>query len=105
MTDEEQIRRGDTLARQCASAGVLENQLGLVLAHLKRHRDVRATGRLLESLRGSPFAGRTRSTRLQFEALEKHVRPALASATGWEEAAGIVGWAKRLSAVYRGRTH
>ncbi len=105
MTDEEQIRRADTVARQCAPAGVLENQLALVLAHLKRHHDVRATGRLLENLCASPFARRTKSTRLQFEALEKHLRPALASVSGWEEAAGIVGWAKRLSATYRKRTY
>ncbi len=99
------MQRAETLARQCAMAGVLENQLGNVLAHLKRHRDVAATRRLLDHLVRSPFAFRSKSTRRQFEALARHVKPALGTARGWQEAAQIVGWAKRLSAVFRARTY
>ncbi len=105
MNEDDLMRRADTLARQCATAGVLENQLGNVLAHLKRHRSPAATRRLLDSLKTSPFATRTKSTRRQFEALARYVTPALGGARGWEEAAQIVGWAKRLSSVYRARSY
>ncbi len=104
MNDDDLMRRADTLARQCAGAGVLENQLGNVLAHLKRHRSPAATRRLLETLKTSPFATRTKSTRRQFEALARYVSPALGS-RDWQQAAQIVGWAKRLSAVYRARSY
>ncbi len=105
MNEDDLLRRAETLARQCASAGVLENQLGNVLAHLKRHRSPAATRKLLDSLKTSPFATRTQSTRRQFEALARYVAPALGTARGWQEAAQVVGWAKRLSAVFRQRTH
>ena len=105
MTDDDVMRRAEALARQCATAGVLENQLGNVLAHLKRHRSPAATRRLLDALKTSPFAMRTKSTRKQFEALARHVSPALSGTRGWEEAAKIVGWAKRLSPLYRRRSY
>ncbi len=105
MKEHEVMTRAETLARQCASAGVLENQLATVLAHLRRHRAVAATRRLLDDLTTSPFATRTKSTRRQFEELARHVKMALGGARTWEEAAQIVGWAKRLSAGCRTRRH
>ncbi len=105
MNESDVMTRAETLARQCASAGVLENQLGTVLAHLRRHRDVAATRRLLDDLTTSPFATRTKSTRRQFEELARHVKPALGGTVGWQEAVQIVGWAKRLSAVFRTRRY
>ncbi len=101
MNEDDLMRRAEVLAQQCATSGVLENQLGGVLAHLVRHRSPAATRRLLDALQISPFATRTKSTRRQFEALARYVAPALSSVRGWQEAARIVGWAKRLSAVYR----
>ncbi len=105
MTDEELMQRGEALARQCMGAGVLENQLAVVLAHLKRHQDPRATRRLLSELNRSPFAVRTKSSRRQYEALEKHVGAALGRTSDWNEAANVVGWAKRLAPIFKKRTH
>lgn len=105
MRDEDLMNRGDHLARLCAMDGVLENQLGLVLAHLKRHRQPAATRALLAALPRSPFAARANQTRHQLEALDRHVGASLGSTTSWEDAAVIVGWAKRLWSVYRRRSH
>lgn len=105
MQDEDLMKRGDSLAQRCAVDQVPENQLGMVLAHLKRHRRPEATKKLLASLPASPFGRRTGSTRSQFEALQRHVKAALGGVSSWEEAAVIVGWAKRLWSVYKRRAH
>ncbi len=105
MREEDLMRRGDVLARNCAGAGVPENQLGFVLAHLKRHREPKATRKLLAALPRSPFASRTRSTRQQLENLERSVKAALSHVSDWQQAAVIVGWAKRLWPVYRKRSY
>lgn len=105
MHEEDLMKRGDSLAQRCAMDGVLENQLALVLAHLKRHRRPEATHQLLAALPTSPFAQRTRSTRGQLESLGRHVKTALGRVSSWEEAAVIVGWAKRLWPVYKRRAH
>lgn len=98
---EDLMQRGDALARQAALAGVLENQLALVVSHLRRHQDKSSTLTLLEELKDSPFAKRSKGTPDQFKALHRLVRAALSTAQDWEEAAQIVGWARRLLAVHR----
>ncbi len=105
MEEEDLMKRGDFLAQRCAVDKVLENQLGLVLAHLKRHRRPEATQELLAGLPRSPFGRRTRRTREQLEALERHVKAALGGISSWQDAAVIVGWAKRLWPVYKRRAH
>ncbi len=105
MQEEDLMRRGDSLAQRCAMDQVPENQLGMVLAHLKRHRRPQATRELLKNLLRSPFAYRSRSTREQFENLERHVKASLSHVSDWRQAAIIVGWAKRLWPVYRQRSH
>lgn len=105
MREEDLMQRGDTLARLCAMESVPENQLGMVLAHLKRHRRPESTRELLAELPASPFGRRTGSTRAQLQALDRHVKSALGGVSNWEDAAVIVGWAKRLWGVYKRRTH
>ncbi len=105
MNEEDLMKRGDSLAQRCAGDKVPENQLGMVLAHLKRHRRPEATHKLLAGLPVSPFGRRTGSTRGQFEALQRHVKAALSGVSRWEEAAVIVGWAKRLWPVYKRRAY
>jgi hypothetical protein len=101
MTSEQMLSRAETLARRTAVAGVRDEQLSLALVHLKRHRDVVATLALLAELPRSSFARRSRQTPHQFKALEEHVRSALLGVSDWEEAAGIVGWARRLVTFYQ----
>lgn len=96
LTTDQLMSRAATLARQAGGAGVQENQLSFVLVHLKRHRNIEATLLLLKELKRSPFAYRSNSTPGQFRALEESVRPALKGVSSWEEAAGIIGWARRL---------
>lgn len=98
LTTNQLMSRADILARQVGGAGGQENQLAFVLVHLKRHRNIEATLLLLKELKSSPFAYRSRSTPGQFRALEEYVRPALKGISTWEEAAGIIGWARRLLA-------
>lgn len=99
------LSRADTLARQTASARVPDAQLSMVLSHLKRHRDVKATLSLLGELKRSPFAQRTQSTRAQLTSLDASVRSALEGLTAWQDAAGVLGWARRLVVYYaQGRT-
>lgn len=105
MQEEDLMKRGDSLAQRCAVDQVPENQLGMVLAHLKRHRRPAATQELLAGLPQSPFGRRTGSTRGQFEALQRHVKAALSGVSSWQEAAVIVGWAKRLCSVYKRRAY
>ena len=105
MQEEDLMKRGDSLAQRCAMDQVPENQLGMVLAHLKRHRSPEETKELLSGLPRSPFGRRTRSTREQLEALDRHVKSALGGVSSWNEAAVIVGWAKRLWPVYKRRSH
>lgn len=90
------LERARELASACGRAGIRDYQLGQVLTHLKRHRSVNATRKLLEELRKSPFATRTKSSREQFEALERHVGGELIRISDWQGAAEMVGWAKRL---------
>jgi hypothetical protein len=101
LTVEQVLSRAETLARQAAAAGVTDEQVGLALTHLKRHRDVGGTLALLEELKKSPFSQRSRQTPRQFAALEECVRSALQGVSSWEEAAAIVGWARRLVVVYQ----
>lgn len=105
IPEEDLMRRGDSLAQRCAMDQVPENQLAMVLAHLKRHQRPEATRELLSSLLRSPFAFRNRGTRSQFENLERHVKAALSHVSDWRQAAVIVGWGKRLWPVYRQRSH
>lgn len=90
--------KADTLARRCAGDKVPDNLLSAVLAHLRRHRNVEATLQLLRDLPVSCFANRTGSTRKQLTKLKLHVSDALReSPLDWEQAAWIVGWARRLA--------
>ncbi len=98
------LGKADTLARRCAGSHVPDNLLAMVLSHLRRHRDVKATISLLTALPLSPFGQRTGSTRRQLTGLKEHVGGALSGASGWEEAAWIVGWARRLIRTYGGRS-
>ncbi len=95
-SEEIVLEKAHQLAGSCARAGVRDNQLSQVLAHLKRHQDVRATRNLLESLRRSPFASRTGSSPRQYKALHEHVGTVFAWTSNWQDAARVVGWAKRL---------
>ncbi len=97
------VERGDKLARACAKAGVRENDLAMLLAHLRRHRNPKGSLKLLASLERSTFAGRNKGTRKQMEALHQHGRPVLNRARNWQEAATVVGWAKRLMVVHGGK--
>ncbi|HEX3556915.1 MAG TPA: hypothetical protein VIA62_27130 [Thermoanaerobaculia bacterium] len=101
LTTDQMMSRAEALARQAAGAGVHDDQLSLVLVHLKRHRDIAATLALLVELKRSSFAYRSRSTLEQLKALEESVRPALQGVSAWEDAAGIVGWARRLVTYYQ----
>jgi hypothetical protein len=103
VTQEELMKQGSMLAEQCAQARVLENQLATVLAHLKRHQSTGKTIELLKTLLTSPFARRTRSTANQLHALERLVRPVLTRNRDWQDAATVIGWAKRLAGFYQPR--
>lgn len=103
MTEGQLMQKGDALARSCASARILESQINWVLQHLKRHRDVQATRQLLDTLPRSPFASRSRSTADQLANLQRLVKPELSSQRTWQQAATVVGWAKRLLPVYKPR--
>ena len=105
MSEERLMQRGESLARLCAQNGVKESHLNWVLDHLKRFHDPAATRTLLEGLPRSAFARRTKQTREQLESLHRLVLPELPSQRPWQEAATIVGWAKRLLPVYKRRTH
>jgi len=103
MNEEDLMTRGDAMARRCAMDGVLENQLAMVLAHLNRHRNPQATRELVRAMPRSVFATRSGRARGQYEALERHVSPELGRVKTWEEAAVVVGWAKRLWSSYKRR--
>lgn len=103
MTEEQLMQKGDALARSCAGARILESQISWILEHLKRHRDVKATRHLLDTLPRSPFASRSRSTADQLAHLQRLVKPELSTQRTWQEAAAVVGWAKRLLPVYKPR--
>jgi len=92
--------KADGLARRCAGDGVPDNLLAMVLAHLRRHREIQTTLLLLSALPQSSFGRRTASTRRQFTSLKRHVGEAISSLSDWEEAAWIVGWARRLARSY-----
>jgi hypothetical protein len=96
------LGRANTLAQRCGGDRVPENLLAMVLAHLRRHRDIKATASLLADLQKSPFRNRTKSTRYQFANLEAHVKSAFTGVSDWEDAAWIVGWARRLARSYGG---
>jgi hypothetical protein len=100
LTIDQILARANTLASQIAAANVPDQQLSIVLVHLKRHRDVKASLTLLAELRRSPFARRHNAIRAQFQTVEENVRNALKSLTDWEEAAAILGWARRLVSYY-----
>jgi hypothetical protein len=103
MNEERHMQKGESLARLCAQNGVQESHLGWVLAHLKHFQDPHATRTLLECLPRSAFAQRTKKTREQIEHLSHLVLAEVQSQRPWQEAATIVGWAKRLLAVYKPR--
>lgn len=95
MTEDQLAEAGARLGQQCAFADVEENHLAFVVAHLNRRRDVAATRALIANLPKSPFAKRSRKTGEQLEALRAEIDPVLANARSWQDAARIVGWAKR----------
>lgn len=103
LSEEKRLQKAAELASLTGGAGVPSNQLAMVLSHLKRHRDLGATLALLAELPRSPFAARSGRTRGQFRDLEEHCRKVLAGLTDWQDAAWIVGWAKRLAGNYRAR--
>jgi len=96
MKVDEILPKARVLAEHCAGDGVPDNLLAMVLSHLRRHRDVPATLRLLSALPQSPFGQRTRSTFRQMTGLKRHATAAISGISSWEEAAWIVGWARRL---------
>lgn len=96
MTPDDCMLRGQTLAREAASRNVQENHLAQILAHLKRHRDVKTTLSLLDRLPGSPFAQRSNRTREQLTELGKLLSGELKRVGDWQDAAAIVGWTRRL---------
>lgn len=100
QSDEDLMLRGKQLAGDASGAGVLENQLARVAAHLKRHRNLQQTLGMLDALIKSPFANRNRGTRSQYKVLSRLVRGAVVGAD-WEQAAQIVGWARRLLTAER----
>ena len=95
-TDEVVLEKAESLAGSCVRAGVRDNQLSQILTHLKRRRDLGSTRRLVKELPGSAFGKRNRGTQKQFEALRDHVGEVLRWANNWQDAARVVGWAKRL---------
>jgi hypothetical protein len=97
---EQILSKADILARQTASARVPDEQLSIVLNNLKRHHDVAATLTLLGELRRSSFGHRTRSTPSQLASLHDSVRFALQGLSDWQDAASIIGWARRLAVFY-----
>jgi hypothetical protein len=101
--EAELLTQGTALANRCVQSKVLENQLAMVVAHLRRHRSIAQTRALLKHLPKSSFGDRTNSTRPQLEQLSKHVGYAFGRLSDWEEAATVVGWAKRLVAFYQPR--
>jgi len=101
--EAELLTQGISLANQCVQSKVLENQLAMVVAHLLRHKCIAETRALLQRLPTSSFGRRTKSTRPQLEQLAKHVGSAFGRLSDWEEAATVVGWAKRLVAFYQPR--
>jgi len=101
LSDDQILSKAEALARQAAAAGVREEQLSLALVHLKRHRDVGATLAMLGELKTSPFARRTRQTEAQIKAVDASLRLALQGASAWEDAARVVGWARRLLTFYK----
>jgi hypothetical protein len=103
LTSDQILTRANTLANQIAAAHVPDAQLSIVLVHLKRHRDVAATLKLLKELKLSPFSRRNQGTPAQFRALEDNVGRALQNVTAWEEAAAILGWGRRLVSYYTRR--
>lgn len=98
MSDRQEylMERARVLAVACQRDRVRDNKLSQVLVHLKRHRSVVATCRLLEELPRSPFATRSKSTREEWENLQRHVGTELMSISDWQGAAEMVGWARRL---------
>jgi hypothetical protein len=93
---DEILPKARVLAERCAGDRVPDNLLAMVLSHLRRHRSVPATLSLLSALPQSPFGRRTGITHDQMTSLRQHTDKALARVSDWEEAAWIVGWARRL---------
>jgi hypothetical protein len=100
LTTDQMLSRANALANQIAAARVPEEQLAMALVHVRRHRDVAATLILLGELRQSSFARRSRSTSEQLRNLEESVRRALLGLNAWEDAAMVLGWARRLVGYY-----
>ena len=100
LTIDQILGRANILASQIAAANVPDQQLSMALVHLKRHRNVAASLTLLAGLKRSPFARRNNSTRAQFQVIEENIRQALEKLDDWEEAAAILGWARRLVSYY-----
>ncbi len=98
---ETRLNLANTLASRLGQAKVTKNQLAIFLSHLRRHKNLEATRKLLENLPNSSFAQRTKSTRSQFEHLASQLGPILKESDSWEEAAWILGWAARLIPFYK----
>jgi hypothetical protein len=101
MTEDEILERAQKLAEAAVEAGAKENHLNWALTHLKRHRNVAETDRLMRDLRFTAFARRAQRTREQLEALHTALHHALATVRNDRDAAQIVGWARRLMPVLR----
>jgi hypothetical protein len=100
------LKKANVLASRCAGDHVPDNLLSMVLAHLRRHHEVEATLKLLQALPNSPFGSRTGSTKNQLTKLKQHVSEAISlNKADWEEAAWIVGWARRLVRSHGGTGH
>ncbi len=96
MDEREVLRRASALADQAAQANVLDNQLGQMLTHLKRHNSVESMLSLVKKLPASSFGQRSGQTPRQLSALARLLPQSLAHVSRWEDAAAILGWARRL---------
>lgn len=67
-----------------------------VLTHLERHQDVKTPRNWLEALTRSAFVARTDSSPWQYKALNEHLGVVLSWTNDWQDAARVVGWARRL---------
>ena len=103
INSDQILSRANALATQVAAGRVPDEQLSMALVHLKRHHDVAATLTLIAELRSSSFARRSRSTAEQLRILDESVRRALRDLTSWEDAAMVLGWARRLVNYYARR--
>ncbi|MDX1997780.1 MAG: hypothetical protein SF066_08660 [Thermoanaerobaculia bacterium] len=104
MTDDQVLARAEGLARRLSQKGVRDNQLNLALTHLKRGRDLAATLKLLATLPGTPMAQRANKTQDQLRDMQRLVSEEVKTVRTWQDAAAILGWARRLMPSFREET-